>query len=128
MAKAKTPAKKDREKAAAKAAKAPQRQGKVPGTGAPEEIEELTLASEAYQKKIRERLAIQQQEADQKAHLESVVGRLIDNGTLKLNPSIPDGVKQPVYSYTDDAGAKRTVHAQREKLKISVKVEKGDDE
>lgn len=106
---------------------AKKKQGVIPGTQN-DEIEELTEASEAYQHTIRERLAVQSTEADQKAHLESVVGRLIKEGKLKLNPQIPDGIKQPVYAYTDDQGNKRTVHAQREKLKISVKVEKSKDE
>ena len=103
------------------------RQGQIPGTE-PVEIEKLTDASEAYQKKIRERMAVAKEEADQKAHLNNIVSMLIEKGRLKLNPAVPDGVKQPVYSYFDDEGNKRIVNAVKDPLKISVHVEKSKDE
>ncbi len=88
------------------------------------EIPELTDASEVYQKTIRERLAIQSTESDQKAHLMSVVRRLLDDGVLKLNPGIPDRGEQVVYRYTDDAGEKREVCVTRADMKIKVKLVK----
>lgn len=102
MAKAKT--------TAAKPKTRKRNQGQVPGTERPE-IEHLTDAAEAYRKTVAQRMVLQREESDQKAHLLSTVHRCFREKDLEAPPT-DKSTPTIVYKYEDDDGIERDVKFQ----------------
>lgn len=81
------------------------------------ELPDLVAKSERYRSRVAERLAIQKQEAEDKAALIEEINNRIKDGTLSI-PKDADGVI-PVHYYTDEEGVERVIrHGVQEKVSV----------
>jgi len=105
------------------------KQGQIPGTER-QEIEDLTDAAEAYRKVRSARQDLNIKEAEQKAHLQATIDRLIEEGEITLKEDAEEA--QVIYRYEDENGDIQDVKYGHGKTILKVNKSKvahdGDDE